>query len=132
MKRIYLALARLAVWLDSERLSIGIAAFYGTFIWVCHSLSGNSAFSAYSVPEPVFAMPLLLGAALQAWGLRRGLSLCLMLGALSGFGVFLSALISCCIVAPTSTGVPVYLGLSAFYLVLALHRATGREYGFGP
>ena len=132
MNKLYLYLARLAVWLDSERITAAGSAYYGLHLLFFHSFIGNSAFSFYTVPEAVFALPLLLGAGLQILGIWRACALYLLLGALSGFFVFLSAFISCVIAAPAGTGVPAYLLLSLLYLALALRRATGKEYTFSP
>lgn len=132
MNKLYFWLARLAVWLDSERITAAGSAYYGVHLLLFHSFDGNSAFSFYAVPEIVFALPLLLGAGLQFWGIWQDDALYLLLGALSGFFVFLSAFISCVIAAPVGTGVPAYLLLSLIYLALALRRATGKEYTFSP
>ena len=132
MNKLYLWLSRLAVWLDSERITAAGSAYYGLHLLFFRSFAGNSAFSFYAVPEIVFALPLLLGASLQIWGIWRHDALHLLLGALSGFFVFVSAFISCVIAAPMGTGVPAYLLLSMLYLALALRRATGKEYTFNP
>lgn len=93
------------------------AIFYGTYIWLFHSISAaGSAFSLVAgLPIYYIAAPLVLGGLIQFIGCWQGSKTLSVIGAGISLWFFLTAELSCIKTQPASTGVPAYVIICAFY-----------------
>lgn len=137
MTRVPKMLNRYLSWFSTDHLAVVVSIYYGVFIWTFHSFIGSSAFSAMAVPltangippEPIFALPLIIGAVLHGCGIRRESHGLMAFGLVLSFAVWAAALVSCFLMPPhTSTGVPAYSGYVLAYGLLTLRHAVGNQW----